>query len=58
MKERQAMDRRSLLKAAGAAAGLAAVGVGTRATEAAEDCCKDKQACIHFKNEFFYDAQG
>ncbi|MCY2992203.1 MAG: twin-arginine translocation signal domain-containing protein [Planctomycetota bacterium] len=52
------MDRRSLLKAAGAAAGLAAAGVVTRATEAADGCCKDKQSCIHFKNEFFYDAQG
>lgn len=52
------MDRRSLLKAAGAAAGLAATGVVTRATEAADACCKEKQACIHFKNESFYDAQG
>ena len=44
------MDRRTLLKAAGSAAGLAAVGASA-ATGTAEESCKSK---ICFNNEQFY----
>jgi D-lyxose ketol-isomerase len=58
MTKRQAMDRRSLLRAAGAAAGLAAAGAVVPTTQAADDCEKKGKPCIHFKNEYFYNAQG
>jgi D-lyxose ketol-isomerase len=58
MTDRPAMDRRSLLKAAGAAAGLAAAGTIVPATQAADECEKSKKPCVQFKNESFYDAQG
>lgn len=46
------MDRRTLLKTAGSAAGLAAVGAVAGTAGAAE------KPCIKFKNEDFYDADG
>jgi D-lyxose ketol-isomerase len=58
MTDKQALDRRTLLQAAGAAAGLAAAGVMARSGEAADECAKSNKPCIHFKNEQFYDAQG
>jgi hypothetical protein len=51
------MDRRTLLKTAGSAAGLAAVGAVTGAAGAAEKCASEKP-CIKFKNEQFYGADG
>jgi len=51
------MDRRTLLKAAGSAAGLAVVGAAGGSARAAEKCSKDKSK-ICFKNEQFYDSDG
>jgi hypothetical protein len=46
-----------MLKAAGSAAGLAAVSAVSGAAAAAEKCNQGKP-CIDFKNEQFYDADG
>ena len=51
------MDRRTLLKAAGSAAGLAVVGAAAGSAKAAERCRKDKSK-ICFKNEQFDDSDG
>jgi len=50
------MDRRTLLKAAGSAAGLAMVGAARSAV--AEAKCSEKKSKISFKNEQFYDSDG
>ena len=47
------MDRRTLLKAAGSAAGLAMVGAAR--SVGAEEECSEKKKKISFKNEQFYD---
>jgi D-lyxose ketol-isomerase len=49
------MDRRTLLKAAGSAAGLAAIGATRGSSEAKEKSTKGK---LSFKNEQFYDSDG
>jgi D-lyxose ketol-isomerase len=54
MSERKVTNRRSLLKAAGTAAGLAMVGGAVQA----EEKTAAKKAGLSFKNEDFYDAQG
>lgn len=57
MQQKHTLDRRSLLKAAGTTAGLAAVGAAAPGTSGAEPCAA-KKPCIHFKNEQFYGADG
>jgi hypothetical protein len=46
-----------MLKTAGSAAGLAAVGAVSGSAGAAEKCTREKP-CLKFKNEDFYDADG
>lgn len=57
MSARHDLDRRTLLKTAGAAAGLAAVGgVAPRALAAAG--CGSEKPCIRFANDHFYGDDG
>ncbi|MHC4406897.1 MAG: cupin domain-containing protein [Planctomycetota bacterium] len=56
MSEAKTIDRRNLLKAAGAAAGIAALGAGASAHAAAGR--PKRKSALSFKNEDFYGADG
>jgi D-lyxose ketol-isomerase len=57
MHPRQAIDRRSLLRAAGSAAGLAAIGAAAVAARAGKKTRSGKPS-LHFENDAFYNREG
>ena len=58
MSEKRTTSRRSLLKIAGSAAGLALVGGASASAEQGKGSAGRKKAGIKFKNEQFYGAEG
>lgn len=57
MSDKTSVNRRSILKTAGSAAGLAALAAAAQVADA-RGPVRAKKAALQFKNEQFYDAQG